>query len=114
MNWFPDKKAEWEDYITGVSQKHPRTVATGFVLEQNYPNPFNPSTSIAFALAKTGEVRLEIYNALGQRLATLVNGKLPAGQHQVVWDAQNVPSGIYFYKLEAGAYQQTRKMILMK
>ncbi len=114
LNWFPAKKAEWEDFISGVSQKNPRTVVTGFYLEQNYPNPFNPSTSIAFALAKAGEVKLQIFNALGQKVATLVNGKMSAGQHNVTWDARNVPSGIYFYKLEAGAFNQTRKMVLMR
>ncbi|MGH7456771.1 MAG: T9SS type A sorting domain-containing protein, partial [bacterium] len=109
----PDKKAEWEDFITGVSQ-NPKVMATNFYLAQNYPNPFNPSTNIAFALVQAGNVKLRIFNALGQKVATLVNGRMSAGQHNVAWDARNVPSGIYFYKLEAGAFSQTRKMVLMK
>ncbi|MCI0691928.1 T9SS type A sorting domain-containing protein [candidate division KSB1 bacterium] len=114
LNWFPDKKAEWEDFISSVSQKNPGVIVADFYLEQNYPNPFNPSTSIAFALAKAGNVKLEIYNALGQKVATLINGRMSAGQHKATWDARNVPSGIYFYKLEAGAFSQTKKMVLMK
>jgi hypothetical protein len=111
LNWFPDKKAEW--LLTGVASK-PEAIARDFHLEQNYPNPFNPSTSIAFTLAKDGNVKLEIYNALGQKVATLVNGRMSAGQHNATWEARNAPSGIYFYKLEAGAFSQTRKMVLMR
>jgi len=116
LNWYPALKAKWEQGIdlTGV-KSNPTFVVTTYQLEQNYPNPFNPSTNIAFALAKAGEVKLEIFNALGQKVATLVNGRVTAGQHTVAWDARNVPSGIYFYKLEAGgAFSQTRKMVLMK
>lgn len=114
LNWFPAKKAEWERFIT-VVHENPAVIVKDFYLEQNYPNPFNPSTSIAFALAKAGEVKLEIFNALGQRITTLVNGRMPAGQHSATWEARDVPSGIYFYKLEAGgAFSQTRKMVLMK
>jgi hypothetical protein len=111
LNWFPDKKDEW--IRTGVASKL-EGIARDFRLEQNYPNPFNPSTSIAFALAKAGEVKLQVFNALGQKVAILVNGKLPAGPHSITWDAKNMPSGIYFYKLEAGAFSQTRKMVLMR
>jgi len=113
LNWFPAKKAAWESFISGVSE-NPSAVVTEFYLEQNYPNPFNPSTNIAFALAKAGEVKLRIFNALGQQVATLVNGRLSAGQYKATWNARNVPSGLYFYKLEAGAFSQTRKMVLMK
>ncbi|MCG3120070.1 MAG: hypothetical protein ALAOOOJD_02671 [bacterium] len=112
LNWFPEKKAEW--LRTGVASSKSETVARDFQLAQNYPNPFNPSTSIAFSLGKAGAVKLQVFNALGQKVATLVNGKMPAGQHSVIWDASNVPSGIYFYRLEAGAFSQTRKMVLMK
>lgn len=111
LNWFPAKKAEW--LLTGVASKPVATVRD-FELAQNYPNPFNPSTNIAFALTNAGEVRLEIFNALGQKVATLVNGRMAAGQHTIAWEARDVPSGLYFYKLEAAAYKQTRKMVLMK
>ncbi len=112
-NWFPAMKAEWEDYVSSVSE-NPNALVKGFQLEQNYPNPFNPSTSIAFTLAKAGVAKLEVFNALGQKIATLANGKRSAGQHSVIWDARNAPSGLYFYKLEAGEFLQMRKMVLMK
>lgn len=112
LNWFPDKKAEW--LRTGVASSKSETVARDFQLAQNYPNPFNPSTSIAFSLGKAGAVKLQVFNALGQKVATLVNGKMPAGQHSVIWDAINAPSGIYFYRLEAGVFSQTRKMVLIR
>jgi hypothetical protein len=115
LNWYPTLKERWEQGLPVGVESRPNTVVTGYQLAQNYPNPFNPSTSITFALAKAEQVKLEVYNALGQRVATLVNGKMPAGQHSIVWDARNAPSGIYFYKLEAaGAFSQTRKMVLMK
>lgn len=115
LNWYPDLKARWDrgDIISSVASNRTGVVAD-YELAQNYPNPFNPSTSIEFSLAKTGNTKLEIYNALGQSVATLVNGKLAAGKHNVTWDARNVPSGLYFYKLESGAFSQTRKMVLLK
>lgn len=113
LNWFPAKKAEWEIYVTSVSE-NPSALVKDFRLAQNYPNPFNPSTSIAFTLAKAGVAKLEVFNALGQKIATLVNGKFAAGSHNVTWEAKNAPSGIYFYKLEAGAFRQTRKMALLR
>ena len=115
LNWYPALKAKWEQGIdlTGV-KSDPAVAVTTYQLAQNYPNPFNPSTNISYALVNAGEVKLEIFNALGQKIATLVNGKMPAGQHTVAWDARDVPSGLYFYKLETGAFNQTRKMVLMK
>jgi hypothetical protein len=88
-------------------------------LGQNIPNPFNSSTSIAFILPKTILVRLEVINLLGQRVATLVDEELIAGQHTVLWDGRdnagrNLASGIYFYRLKTGSYSQTKKMILLK
>jgi hypothetical protein len=88
----------------------PKTYALG----QNYPNPFNPSTSIEFALPKPGFVTLKIYNTLGEEVATLVSEKLPAGKHQRVWEAQGLASGVYLYRLQAGEFVQTRKLILLR
>ena len=93
----------------------PRTIN----LSQNFPNPFNPSTTIKFDLPKTTEIDLYIYNAMGQRIRTLLKGSLNAGQHQVEWDGKNddghgVPSGIYFYQLRAGDYNKIMKMIFAK
>ncbi len=85
-----------------------------FALYQNYPNPFNPTTTIRFDLKESGRVRLTVYNALGQKIATLVDKKMQAGHKGVVWDAQDMPTGIYFYRLEAGSYTETKRMILLK
>ncbi len=85
-----------------------------YVLNNNYPNPFNPTTQISYTLAKASNVTLKIYNVLGQQIATLVNGKNEPGEHSVSWNALNVPSGVYFYRIVAGDFMQTKKMVLMK
>ncbi len=85
-----------------------------FELSQNYPNPFNPTTEISFRLPHRTSVRLEIYNLLGQRVVTLVDGVYPVGLHTITWDGSESASGLYFYKLTAGEYSESRKMILMK
>jgi len=85
-----------------------------FVLLQNHPNPFNPITTIKYALPGDSHVRLEIYNILGQQVATLVDGKQKAGYKTAKWDASSFSSGIYFYRLQAGDFVQTRKMILLR
>jgi hypothetical protein len=85
-----------------------------FKLYKNYPNPFNPSTQIEYVLRKSEHVTITIYNTLGQEIETLVNTPMPIGHHQVAFNGQNLPSGVYFYRLEAGEYVQTRKMLLVK
>ena len=85
-----------------------------FSLGQNYPNPFNPSTEINFALPTACDVSLEIYNITGQRVTTLVDAYLEAGQHSVLWDAWSNASGVYFYRLTAGEFTETKKMMLLK
>lgn len=92
---------------------------TEFALSPNYPNPFNPVTTIRYQLPEDGRVCLRIYNSLGQLVRELVNADKKAGYYQVQWDGRNnqgiqVTSGIYFYRIEAGSFTQTRKMILMK
>lgn len=90
-------------------------VPDGFALAQNYPNPFNPSTTIAFTLQEPVDVQLSVYNALGQRVATLVDGqRMTAGTHRVDFDATALTSGVYFYRIEAGAYRSVRQMVLLK
>ena len=94
-------------------------VARTFRLDQNYPNPFNPSTTITFTIAGAGPVNLEIYNLLGQKIRTLIDGVMPVGEHAVVWDGLDdarrmVSGGIYIFKLTAGTSVQTKKMLLMK
>lgn len=85
-----------------------------FELQQNYPNPFNPSSNIRFGLPVSGEVRLDVYNMLGQRVATLVDQKMQAGWHTVTFDASALSSGTYIYRITSGDFVQTKKMMLIK
>lgn len=85
-----------------------------FTLSQNYPNPFNPVTVINYQLPKASNVKLSIYDALGQNVNILVNESQNAGNHQIQWDARAFPSGVYFYRLEAGSFVSSKKMILIK
>jgi hypothetical protein len=88
--------------------------AKSYTLAQNYPNPFNPMTTIQYSLANTGNVSLKIYDILGREVATLVNGRQAAGEYTVQFNAANLASGIYFYRLQAGDFVQTKKMMLVK
>lgn len=88
--------------------------ANNFRLSQNYPNPFNPSTTISFSLPKKEFVTLKIYDVLGKEITTLVNEELNAGSYKNDWNAGNLASGIYFYRLQAGKYNETRKIMLLK
>ena len=85
-----------------------------FSLSQNYPNPFNPSTVIAYALPGEVDVRLEVFNLLGERVALLVDEKMPAGYHSVTFDGQGLSSGLYFYRIRAGDFEQTKKLALVR
>lgn len=87
---------------------------TEYALYQNYPNPFNPKTNIVFDLVESGTVTLTVYNPMGQQVAQLVNGSLNMGRHAVSFDASNLPSGMYLYRLETPSFSATRKMLLMK
>jgi len=87
---------------------------SSYALNQNYPNPFNPTTEIAFALPSKADVTLKIYNILGQEVTTLVDKAMNAGNHVVQWDASENATGVYFYKIEAGDFTETRKMMLLK
>lgn len=87
---------------------------TNYALEQNYPNPFNPATVIEFALPEASQVRLEIFNILGQSVEVLVDERLSAGIHQVTYEASSNPSGVYFYRLTHNDGVETKKMTLLK
>ncbi|MGC9092461.1 MAG: carboxypeptidase regulatory-like domain-containing protein [Bacteroidota bacterium] len=104
---------------TPLSVNDPSTTPSKYILEQNYPNPFNPTTQIVFSLPKNDRVELSIYNIIGQKIATLINGEMSAGTYQITWNATDarglsVPSGIYFYQLRAGDFTATRKMLLLR
>ena len=85
-----------------------------YALHPNYPNPFNPVTNIQFTIPEQADVKLQIYNVLGRQVDVLVNETLPIGHHKILWNPKNLSSGVYFYKLEAGSFMKTRKMILLK
>jgi hypothetical protein len=89
-------------------------IPSHFSFEQNYPNPFNPTTKIRFALPKSLFANLIVYDILGKEVETLVSELLKAGTYEVEWDASNYPSGVYYYKLTAGDYTETKKMVLVK
>ena len=87
---------------------------SGYVLEQNYPNSFNPSTTIRYAIPQPAQVSLKVYDVLGREVATLVNARQSAGVYVANFDATALPSGMYFYRLQAGSFSETRKMMLIK
>ena len=92
---------------------------TEFALKANYPNPFNPSTTIAFDLPEATDVRLEVYDMMGRRVATLINNNMNAGRYEAVWNARSdsgsmVASGVYIYRLRAGSFESVKQMVLMK
>lgn len=97
-----------------VSVEDQKLKLPSFKLEQNYPNPFNPVTSIQYIVGSQQLITLKVYDILGREVATLVNEEKPAGEYEVEFDGSNLPSGIYFYQLNAGNYIETKKMILMK
>jgi hypothetical protein len=112
LNWFPDRKAAWVIYVTDVKDKS--YSPSSFTLNQNYPNPFNPSTNITFSLKSSGLTTLSVFNILGEKVATLINGNLAAGLHEFSFNASKFSSGVYFYKLESNGSSQIRKMMLLK
>jgi hypothetical protein len=101
----------------GIGVYHDKTftdISDRFELHQNYPNPFNPSTTIEFGLPQAGSVSLRVYNVLGEPVATLVNQQLLAGWYKAEWNANAVSSGVYFYRLVAGPFVETKKMLLLR
>jgi hypothetical protein len=118
---YSDNYMFWSDTFSVFVHKDPTGIAKTepdipreFILYQNYPNPFNPSTKIKFALPKAEDVIIEVYNTLGQKVEILLNQHMKAGQHEVELNASNLSSGVYFYKIEAGEFQDVKKMILLK
>jgi WD40 repeat protein len=104
-------------YARGLSTSvaaMPNLGVSDFTLSQNYPNPFNPSTTIEFSIPQTRFVTLKIYNTLGDEMATLVAANFSAGRHQVVWNANDIAGGIYFYRLQAGGLVQAQKLVVVK
>lgn len=109
-------KLDWlqliRQYYTSV--RDVGSIPNGYELSQNYPNPFNPTTNINFSIAKASNVNLTIYNILGQRVTTLLDTYMNAGSYIVDFDASNLASGVYFYRIEAGDFKLSKKMMLLK
>ena len=89
-------------------------IPTEFLLSQNFPNPFNPSTQIKYSIPQSSQVVIKVFDILGNEIETLVNEEKPAGTYELSWNAANLPSGVYFYRLQAGEFNSVRKMILLK
>ena len=101
------------DDVSSVADKG-AGIPAGFALGQNYPNPFNPTTTIVYSIGKAGPVTISLYNTLGQKIKTLVDGQQLSGEYTITVDGSELSSGIYFYSIDAGDFVQTKKMILMK
>ncbi len=108
------KQVDFDGSFTYSSIANADIQNLSYELSQNYPNPFNPSTSIGYSVPEKSVVSLEIFNEIGQKVRTLVNGTKEAGNYTVNFNADNLPSGVYMYKMRAGNYNETRKMILIK
>ncbi len=100
--------------ITGLGDKNSGFIPYNLELADSYPNPFNASTNIKYNLSEALNVSLEIYDILGSRVEVIDIGIKQAGQHNIIWNAENQPSGIYFYRMQAGEYTETNKMVLLK
>ena len=132
--WYPEKYLAWKSQATeedarieswlntgadpggsdGVQIPLTNVVPPEFSLSHNYPNPFNPATIIRFQLPSTSRVKLEVFDVLGRNIQTLVDDRRTAGAYTVTWDAHNLPSGVYFYRLKAGDFVSTKKLVVVK
>jgi hypothetical protein len=101
------------EMVTSVTHSSAE-LPTKFRLDQNFPNPFNPSTTIRYELPQKSRLTLSVYNVLGQQVSILVQGEQESGYHEVRFDGSNLASGVYFYRLQAGTYVETRKFLLLK
>ena len=100
--------------VTGVLRHQSDRIPSAYVLEANYPNPFNPSTQIHYEVPHDGNVHVAVYDLLGREVASLVDGFKPAGRYDVRFNANGIASGVYFYRLRAGSFVQTRKLVLAR
>jgi len=100
--------------VTFVEEEQIADLPTAYYLSNNFPNPFNPSTKIKYSVPQTSTVQMKVFDVLGKEIETLVNEEKPVGTYELNWNAANLPSGVYFYRLKAENFVQTRKMILLK
>ncbi|MBP7462585.1 MAG: T9SS type A sorting domain-containing protein [Candidatus Delongbacteria bacterium] len=112
QNRLASLQTQLNQYQTAIGESNLKH--EGFSLNQNYPNPFNAVTRIPFSLPESGAVRLAIYDITGRQVAQVTEVMLPAGNHELSFDAGSLTTGIYFYRLDTGDQSQVRKMILLK
>ena len=113
--WFKDASVGPAVVITSIDEGNLQgEIPTEFSLSQNYPNPFNPSTNITFALSKDSYVNLAVYDISGKLIQQLVDQQFAIGKHTVTFEASNLASGIYLYRIQAGSFTQIKRMALMK
>jgi len=114
LNWFPTRKTAWlSDPASGVQTAN-APIPEQYTLNQNYPNPFNPSTLITYSVPKESNVKLEIFDLLGRKIATLVSERKVAGNYSVEFNASALGSGVYIYRLTTPGVVLAKKMILIK
>lgn len=111
-DWINVEKYIYSYITTGV-EKH-EELDFDYNVSNNYPNPFNPSTKIKYKIPALSFVTIKVFDPLGKEVATLVNEEKPMGNYEITWNAENLPSGVYFYQMKAGNFIQTRKMLLLK
>jgi len=104
----------WIPILPTEVEKDGSLIPSNFILYQNYPNPFNPSTYISFDLPRNVKVKVSVYDVLGRLVKVLVDGEMPAGKHRIEFRGDGLPSGVYFYRLEAGDFMDVKKMMLIK
>lgn len=110
----PDEAYELLKTVVSVEEPEQNSAPTTFKLEQNYPNPFNPQTRISYFLPVVSRINISIYNSTGHRIETLIDNFQASGRHQIIWDATDAPSGLYFYRLETENTQLTKKCLLVR
>jgi hypothetical protein len=100
--------------VTFIEEEEIDEIPTTYLLTQNYPNPFNPTTKIKYSIPQSSNVLIKVFDILGNEIETLVDEEKSTGTYEITWYPENLPSGIYFYKLQAGNYIETKKMVLIK
>ncbi len=100
--------------VSFVEENEINEIPTEFNLAQNYPNPFNPSTKIKYSIPQSSDVVIKVFDVLGNEKETLVNEEKPVGTYEIIWNASTLPSGVYFYRLQAGSFVETKKMVLLR
>ena len=114
MGTFGDGIYRYRTQLVGIDTEINEKMPYRLELHQNYPNPFNPSTTIKYTIPKKEKVKIEVLNLLGQKIETLVNNQISAGSHEIEFNAMDLPSGVYLYRIEAGGYQEVKKMVLLQ